>query len=32
MHFLDEIMFKLGQFFNAFSLRSKLIQKGILCG
>jgi hypothetical protein len=32
MHFLDEVMFELGQLFDAFALRAKLIQKGILLG
>jgi hypothetical protein len=30
MHFLDEVMFELGQVLDAFALRAKLIQKGIL--
>ncbi len=30
MHFLDEVMFELGQLFDAFALCVKLIQKGIL--
>ena len=30
MHFLDEVMFELGQLFDAFALRVKLIQQGIL--
>ena len=32
LHFLDEVVFELGQFLDAFALRVKLIQKGILFG
>lgn len=32
LHFLDEVMFELGQLFDAFALRVKLIQEGILFG
>ena len=32
MHFLDELMFELGHLFDAFALRVKLIQQGILFG
>src|ERR1017187_6384482 len=32
MHFLDEVVFDLGQFFNSFALLTKLFQKIILFG
>ena len=32
MHFLDEVMFNLGQLFNSFALLTKLFQKIILFG
>jgi hypothetical protein len=32
MHFLDEVMFDLGQFFDAFSLLAKLLEQDVLFG
>ena len=32
MHFLDQVMFDLGQLFNSFALLTKLFQKIILFG
>ena len=32
MHFLDEVVFELGQFFDAFALLAKLVQQDILIG
>jgi hypothetical protein len=32
MHFLDEVVFELGKFFDAFALHAQLIQKDVLLG